>query len=187
MTRPTLAGTRVLLRPPRPGDELDRQQHGWHAAIEWNFGQECEDRPMTDDEAAAWLASQQTAANDPDRRHWVIAVDGAVVGVAFLHSIDEADRKARFAIGMFSPQFIGKGLGSEATRLVLSYAFTDMGLHRVDLHVLEFNAAARRSYERCGFAVEGRERESCWLAGRWYDDLVMGILAHEFPGLNRPT
>jgi hypothetical protein len=29
---------------------------------------------------------------------------------------------------------------------------------------------------------EGRERESCWLDGQWYDDIIMAVLATEFPG-----
>jgi RimJ/RimL family protein N-acetyltransferase len=141
---------------------------------------------MSDEEAADWMSEQLRDSQDPQRRHWVIQVDDSVVGVVFLHSINEPDRRARFAIGLFSPQFMGLGLGSEATRLVLQYAFTDMGLHRVDLRVLEFNETARRAYERCGFVLEGRERESCWLGGRWYDDLLMGVLAQEFTGVGHP-
>jgi hypothetical protein len=28
---------------------------------------------------------------------------------------------------------------------------------------------------------EGRERDSCWLGGQWYDDIINGLLATEFP------
>lgn len=181
MRAPTLVGERLVLRSPRLGDERDRQGHGWHAGIERNYGHECTDRAMTDDEARDWWLMQQEHMADTARRQWVIELGGRVIGVAFLYAISpEADRRARFAIGMFSPDFIGRGLGSEATRLVLGHAFTDLGLHRVDLRVLAENEIARRAYRRCGFVEEGRERESCWLDGRWHDDVLMGILAHEF-------
>jgi RimJ/RimL family protein N-acetyltransferase len=33
---------------------------------------------------------------------------------------------------------------------------------------------------QCGFQVEGRLRDAIYRKGRYYDMLVMGILAHEF-------
>jgi len=101
------------------------------------------------------------------------------VGLAFLQGIREVDAKARFAIGLLSPDLLGQGYGSEATRLVLAHAFGAMGLHRVDLRVLSFNERAIAMYRRCGFVEEGRERDSCRIGEDWYDDVIMGILAHE--------
>jgi RimJ/RimL family protein N-acetyltransferase len=112
--------------------------------------------------------------------YWVIETAGELAGVAFLHSLNEADRKARFAIGMLAPNYLGRGLGAESSILVLSHAFRDLGLHRVDLRVLAFNTGAMTVYPRCGFVVEGRESDSCWLEGRWYDDIIMGLLEREF-------
>ncbi len=65
-------------------------------------------------------------------------------------------------------------------RLVLAHAFGEMGLHRVDLRVLEFNTRAIRCYQSCGFIEEGRERQSAFIGGEYYDDVMMGVLAHEF-------
>lgn len=182
MTTPTLTGSRVLLRAVREEDAAARQSLGWHAGIERNYGHISADRSMTAGEAARWLDAVRAAEADPTRRHWVIETHGRLVGVAFLHSITEEDRKARFAIGLFHPSDLGKGYGSDATRLVLRYAFTEMSLNRVDLRVLAVNEPAIAAYERCGFVVEGRERESCWLDGQAYDDIVMGCLAKDYLG-----
>jgi RimJ/RimL family protein N-acetyltransferase len=132
---------------------------------------------MSSEEAGAWFEGIQGRNSST---FWVIETYDAVAGVAFLHSLSETDRKARFAIGMFHPQFLGQGLGAEATDLVLTHAFDDLCLHRVDLRVLEFNTSAIRSYQRAGFVEEGRERDSCWLGDRWYDDVIMGVLQPEF-------
>ncbi|MGN6331277.1 MAG: GNAT family N-acetyltransferase [Motilibacteraceae bacterium] len=180
MTAPRLLGPRVLLRSVRAEDEAERQRLGWHASIERNYGHVTEDREMTAHEARVWFQAVRQAEQDATRRHWVIEADGRLVGVTFLHGISAQDRKARFAIGLFHPADLGRGLGGEATRLVLRHAFTDLALNRVDLRVLAFNEAAIACYQRCGFIVEGRERESCWLDGRPYDDLVLGILGREF-------
>jgi RimJ/RimL family protein N-acetyltransferase len=175
-----LVGDGVVLRAPRPDDQAARQAYAWHTAIERMYGHVEADRPMTDDEAVDWYARQVEYARDAARRHWMIERDSALVGVTFLHTIDMDDRRARFAIGLFSPELLGRGTGTIATRLVLSHAFADMGLHRVDLRVLAFNERAIASYRTCGFVVEGRERESCLMDGVWRDDVIMGLLATEF-------
>jgi RimJ/RimL family protein N-acetyltransferase len=61
-------------------------------------------------------------------------------------------------------------------RLVLAYAFKELALHRVSARVLADNARAIRCYEKCGFTIEGRERQAALVAGEWHDDLIMGIL-----------
>ncbi|MNY63079.1 hypothetical protein D3C86_1999940 [compost metagenome] len=62
---------------------------------------------------------------------------------------------------------------------MLTYAFSELKLHRVSLRVLAINKRAIRSYMKCGFQVEGRERETAFLDGKWHDDLIMGLLEHE--------
>ena len=176
MPAPVLTGDRVVLRPVEERDIEVRRAYGWHRDIERGYGQARESGPMSEAEAQEWYSG--LLEHDDD--WWVIAVDGRVAGITFLHAHDVQDRRARFVIGLVSPALQGRGYGSEATRLVLRHAFTTMGLHRVDLRVLEFNTAAIACYRRCGFVEEGRERESCLLDGLWYDDVLMSILEHEF-------
>lgn len=180
---PSLVGQRVTLRPLRPQDEMDRRRLGWSAEIERNFGRQAENRGMTPAEAREWYETQEKHASDGSRRSWVIEEEQALIGVAHLHSISDSDRNARFVIRMFAPRHVGRGLGTEATRSILSHAFDSMGLHRIDLRVLAFNETAIACYRKCGFIVEGRERESCWLDNVWHDDIIMGVLAREYATL----
>jgi RimJ/RimL family protein N-acetyltransferase len=78
-----------------------------------------------------------------------------------------------------------KGYGTDATHTMLRFAFTEMGLHRVTLGVADYNARARRVYEKCGFQVEGRLREAKFRDGRWCDNIIMGILDREFLALDQ--
>lgn len=169
-----------MLRPVLRTDRDARQRFGFHADIERGYGVRRESGPMTDEEADRWYAGLVRDAEDASRATWAIDADGELAGLAFLQSIREVDAKARFAIGLLSPDLLGRGHGSEATRLVLGHAFGHMALHRVDLRVLAFNERAVAMYRRCGFVEEGLERDSCRIGRDWYDDVIMGILADEF-------
>lgn len=97
-----------------------------------------------------------------------------------LDNINRADRRANFAIGIFDPCRLGKGLGTAVIKRVLAYAFDELALHRVSLRVLAFNERAITAYLKSGFSIEGRERESALIDGEWHDDIMMGILAADF-------
>lgn len=65
--------------------------------------------------------------------------------------MNHQDKRARYAVGIYNPELLGKGLGTEVTMAVLRYAFEVLGLHRVDLRVLEYNKRAIACYQKCGF------------------------------------
>ena len=171
-----LTGSQVVLRPPRETDKGDRLACGRDAEFRKMVGGDPRSLPpLTVAEVEAWYdqLSQQ-------HHHWVIETDGRCIGTARLHTVEEENRRARFAIGIFGPEFWGRGLGTEATRLVLAYAFEVLSLHRVDLRVLTFNERAIACYERCGFRREGIEREGAWIGGQWQSDMIMSILEQEY-------
>ena len=180
MPAPVLSGDRVVLRPLEERDVEVRRSYGWHREIERGYGHVRATGPMTEAEAQQWYADLLPLRDEPS---WIIEVDGRAAGGIFLHSHVVEDRRARLAIGLFAPELQGHGYGTEAVLLVLAHAFGAMGLHRVDLRVLDVNAGAIACYRRCGFVEEGRERESCQVDGVWRDDIVMGILDREFRAL----
>jgi RimJ/RimL family protein N-acetyltransferase len=74
----------------------------------------------------------------------------------------------------------GKGYGTDAMRIALCYAFTELNLWRVSLGVFDYNPRAIRSYEKVGFRHEGRVRQYLNHEGRRWDILYMGILQEEW-------
>lgn len=103
-----------------------------------------------------------------------------LIGDVRLDRIDMQDKRASLAIGILDQECLGKGLGTEVIMLVLGHAFRDLKLHRISIRVLSYNARALRCYQKCGFLIEGRERETAFINGQWYDDFIMGLLEHEF-------
>ncbi len=70
--------------------------------------------------------------------------------------------------------------GTDAVRLVIEYAFDELGLHRVELHVDEANGRAVRCYEKVGFVREGLLRDHRRVEGKFSNTVQMSILASEW-------
>jgi len=179
-TSPTLRGERVLLRPLglRDTDDL------W-VDVQDPDGQRLTGlhHTFTYEEIATYCASR---ADRTDRITLAVTDprDGAYKGEVVLMDHDEPNRSASLRIGL-APTARGQGLGAEVLLLVLAHAFGPLGLHRVSLDVLAFNARAIRLYEKVGFRHEGRLRDAVWWEGVPRDLLLMAILATEWDG--RPS
>jgi ribosomal-protein-alanine N-acetyltransferase len=179
---PLLEGGGVTLRPPREIDKQDRLAYGRDAEFRRMVGGDPRTLPaLTIAEVEAWY--QQVVQ---DRHHWIIEAEGRCIGTARLHAFDTANRRAKYAVGIFGPEFRGRGLGTEVTRLVLAYAFEVLSLHRLELRVLAFNQRAIACYEKCGFVREGVEREGAWIGEKWQSDIIMSVLEQEYKGRLEP-
>jgi RimJ/RimL family protein N-acetyltransferase len=171
-----LKGASIRLRPASADDAEARLALGTHGDIAEMFGTDRSDaKPMTVEQARAWAHAQ---AENPHA--WIIEFDGRLIGEIKLHSFNVHDRRASMAIGIYDPALLGRGLGSEAIRLLIRHAFLELKLHRIGIRVLAYNSRAIRAYEKCGFVVEGRERETAFVNGAWHDDLMMGLLATDY-------
>ncbi len=104
------------------------------------------------------------------------------IGNTTLGKINHVHRTAEFAIMIGDNESWGRGYGTEVTRLMLDYGFTCLGLHNIYLWVYAMNERGIRAYQRAGFQIAGRLRQSLRLGGQAYDNLLMECLATEFEG-----
>ena len=109
----------------------------------------------------------------------VTTVDGALAGHVALHTIRPKDRVGTFGI-MIGPEFQNRGIGTDATRVMLRYGFTELNLRRIELVVFGYNDRAVAAYRKAGFREEGRRREALFRGGHYYDEVVMGVLSREW-------
>jgi RimJ/RimL family protein N-acetyltransferase len=91
-------------------------------------------------------------------------------------------RKAELGISIHDKALWSQGLGTDAVRLVLRYAFKELALNRVELTTDEENARAIRCYDKCGFVREGLLRQHRLVDGRFGNTVVMSVLADEWRG-----
>jgi diamine N-acetyltransferase len=121
-------------------------------------------------------------SNDEHRIEFAIYEQSTwrTIGTTHLRHIDQTKRHAEFGILIGERDCWGKGYGTEATILMLDYAFTVLGLHNVLLRTYAYNERAVRAYTRAGFHIAGRWREAARLGDQFYDIVFMDCLATEF-------
>ncbi len=102
------------------------------------------------------------------------------IGHANLRDWLTPHRTAEFGITIGDTSQRGRGLGTEATRLVLRWAFETVGVHNVWLDTISTNVAAIRAYENAGFREIGRIRQARRIGGVVADIVLMDCLATEF-------
>ncbi len=102
------------------------------------------------------------------------------IGVISLMNMNEEKASADLSIIIGDPEDRDEGLGTEAIRVLLRYAFEDLGLEKVGLSVFEFNEPAVRAYEKLGFKKEGRMQRAIRRDGEFHDVMLMRVLASEW-------
>ncbi|WP_375500781.1 GNAT family N-acetyltransferase [uncultured Jatrophihabitans sp.] len=133
-------------------------------------------------EAAAKERIAGWSANDKDDLGFAIETlndPPTLVGNLGLFGARPKDRCATIGIAL-GRDHLGRGYGTDAMRVIVDYAFREMGLHRLQLVVAPYNRRAVRAYEKAGFVEEGRHREAVWHDGAWYDEVLMSLLHHEW-------
>lgn len=166
-----LEGERVRLRPFEERD----------LAAAWQMLNDPEGRRLTGTHATFSRAAAErwyrTRGQTTDRLDLAIATrdDDRMVGEAVLHELDVDNHSCGFRISLVGPSVFGRGLGSEATRLMVDHAF-EVGIHRASLQVLAFNTRAQHVYEKAGFQVEGVLRDALFWEGGYHDAVLMAKL-----------
>jgi RimJ/RimL family protein N-acetyltransferase len=109
----------------------------------------------------------------------ILLSTGQLVGFGGLSDISRALTATLF-VGIGERGLWGKGLGTEATRLICEYGFFFRNLYSIKVEVNGYNHRAIRIYERLGFKSAGRVRGVIMLNGRRYDQIIMDLLRAEF-------
>lgn len=126
-------------------------------------------------------AFNRNAKFRPDGAEFAVIelASGRLVGFGGLHDISRALVGTLF-VGIGEMSVRRNGYGTEATRLICEYGFFFRNLHSIKLEVHDYNASAKRIYQRLGFKIVGRLRGVNLLNDRRYDEIIMDLLRSEF-------
>lgn len=187
---PVLMGSRVVLRAPQAGD-----YRAWRELrlASRNFLKPFEPRWTEADLGpevyrARLKRGRQEAAEGTDFTFFIFVSDAGrqiLVGGVTLSNIRR--RAAQFGtLGYWmGQQFAGKGLMTEAVRLVVVHAFDQLLLHRVHAAFLPHNMASRRVLEKNGFREEGFAENYLQIDGKWADHVLFGLTRERYDVFRR--
>lgn len=122
-----------------------------------------------------WLRKKMQFSNTEIQLAICLTEGNQHIGNIHLRNIAWVSRTAETGVFIGEAEHWSKGYGQQAMRLLLRHAFNDLGLLRVWLTVFDDNLRAIRSYEKCGFIVEGRLRQHAFKCGKFKDLIYMGI------------
>ncbi len=173
-----IVGEQVALGPMRK--DLIPAYAGWYNNLQMLRSLGDIPQPLTPAQKERWYENANTASGSNItftifERHLE-----RPIGITGLYGVDFRNRTAEFAITIAESDARGRGYGTEATRLMLDYAFTALGLHNVMLRVFSFNIAGIRTYAKAGFKKFGRRRECYLMGGKTWDVIYMECLASEW-------
>lgn len=183
--KPTLTGDKVVLRPFKmeaDAPALRAMLRDPESIRLTGAGHGPGDPPAWDDAAETRFREWYGTRNQqPDRLDLAVVdkVGGQCVGEVVLNNWDEANRSCGFRT-LLGPGGRDRGLGTEATRMLVGYGFEQLGLHRISLQVYAFNPRARRVYDNVGFVAEGVLRDALRWGEEWIDATMMSMLAPEW-------
>jgi RimJ/RimL family protein N-acetyltransferase len=108
--------------------------------------------------------------------------DGRLIGCCGLVYINWIAKHADLSlyIGWNDAYIDDQGYAEESCRLLLCYAFEELGLNKVWLEIYVFDEKKKKLYDKLGFKVDGILRENCFHAGEFRDSYVLSILAREW-------
>ena len=128
-----------------------------------------------------WFEKQAENSYQPERYSFSVRTLADDKHIGFLGMwVDLIHSEAWVGLGIGERELWSKGYGADMMKLCIQYVFAELGLARLSLGLFEYNPRALRSYEKCGFRLEGRTRQDTLREGKRYDSLWMGILRQEW-------
>lgn len=175
----TIAGSRVTLREFEPGDLDPSMAIVGDDAVTRTLSFDSRSR----DEQAARLADDIARARGSPRTDYYLAITrsggGTLIGFVRLGLLAHRAGELGYALRR---DCWGQGYAGEAARLMLDFAFSAAGLHRVQAACGPDNEPSRTLLERLGFQCEGQMRDHVFTNGAWRDSLLYAVLEQEWLG-----
>jgi RimJ/RimL family protein N-acetyltransferase len=175
-TIPTLTTERLLLRP----FSMDDAPAVKDLAGEYEIAATTATipHPYEDGMAEAWIGTHQEAFEKGEAVSLAIALrsGGQLLGAIGL-GINQANSLAEMGYWIGKPYW-NRGYCTEAAGAVLEYAFSELGLNRVQARHMTKNPASGRVMQKIGMQYEGRLRQQI---KRWdaFEDAEMYAILRE--------
>lgn len=178
--RPLLRGRRIYLRPPiaadwRPWAELRQASRAFLEPWEPIWPHDV----LTRASFRRRLKFYQREAHADQTYAFLLyrSFDDRMLGGITLSNVRRGVTQSGTIGYWVGEEFTGNGYMTAAVSLLLSWAFNDLNLHRVEAACIPTNGPSRALLQKCGFTEEGYARNYLRIAGEWQDHVLHAILS----------
>jgi len=182
-----IRGARVLLRHPVPEDEVafaELVAESEEIRASWVPG------PRRDggSDSRRWLASllRANAAGNNVKLFICRLEDGALLGCMNVNEVVRGAFLSGYLGYWIGGPYARRGYAGEALRLVLRYAFGELGLHRLEANIQPGNEASIALVRSAGFRLEGLSPRYLYIAGAWRDHERWAITVEDVASRSPP-
>lgn len=139
-------------------------------------------------QAERWFEKRPNEGHGNGAWYWVISPIGSreFLGTIWLWNGDSRLGGLELSIFILASAGHGKGLGTDAIRAALDFAFGTTDTERVWMFSKAANKVAHRAFEKAGFRHDGVIRHLARENGAWIDAVLMSILREEWEREDRP-
>lgn len=123
----------------------------------WTYTESKPDRIISPEIEEEWLKGKLSKVGEI---RFAICLEENDQYIGNIQLLDIDDDKATYHIFIGEKSFWGKGISQSATKLILTYAFSELNLEKVLLEVNPLNVPAWKAYQKIGFAAVGRNKEN---------------------------
>lgn len=139
--------------------------------------------PNTEDQTQAFVNQIIEDAEEVPRTRFAYAIvelnTQKMIGMIEINIRSITDRSGEISY-IVHPDYWGKGIATEASRLLLKFGFEKLLLHRIYATCDPRNTGSSRVLLKIGMTYEGRLRDALLIKDGWRDSLMFSILEHEW-------
>ena len=177
---PTLTTNRLLLRQIMPGDAESLFAIRSDDESMKYFGHEPHESL---NETKGVIRQMEERYTRKEALHWCITLQGEdrLFGCCSFFHFDEGFDRAETGYEL-NRTLWGKGIMTEAMSTILTFGFSELGLHRVEAIIDIENERSKNLLLKLGFTYEGNLRQRFPFRGHFEDEYYFGLLKDEWHG-----
>ena len=120
-----------------------------------------------------WI--ERAMLSSSTERHFAIERrdDRSHIGNASIHDIDWVSRTGWFGLFIGEPAAWNRGFGTDAIRTLVRFAFEEMNLRKLRIHVFDYNEKAKHVLLAQRFIEEGKLRRDFYREGVFHDIVIL--------------
>lgn len=181
MARLTIRTARLILRDFQPSDRDAYCELRAHP----DFQRFYPAKDVSTKRSAELLGEFLCWATEIPRLRFQLAIEEprlGLIGSCGVRIIGDDKDQATFGCEL-GREYWGRGYAVEAARALIGFAFSDLGVRRIQAETLSENRPALSLARRLGMRVETRHRRGQRFQGRLWDRVTLGIDFSEWPPL----